>query len=99
MISEIVVPFQGSFSGSVGQGTSARRVGSTRTGQRMSTKPHNQDSGPLELWTVEETAAFLRVPVATLHKWRYLGKGPRGHRVGKYVRFDAAEVRRWVLSS
>jgi excisionase family DNA binding protein len=64
----------------------------------MSTKPQIQDSGPLELWTVEETAAFLRVPVATLHKWRHLGKGPRGHRVGKYVRFDAAEVRRWVLS-
>jgi hypothetical protein len=65
----------------------------------MSTRPRIQADGPSELWTAEETAAFLRVPVATLHKWRYLGKGPRGHRIGKHLRFEPAEVRRWVQSS
>jgi hypothetical protein len=65
----------------------------------MSTRLQIEDNGPMELWTVEETAAYLRVPVATLHKWRYLGKGPRGHRIGKYLRFEPAEVRRWVQSS
>ena len=33
---------------------------------------------PIEcLWTVEETAGFLRVPKATLYQWRYLGIGPK----------------------
>lgn len=38
---------------------------------------------PIEcLWTVEETARYLRVPKATLYQWRYLGIGPKAGRVG-----------------
>ena len=29
------------------------------------------------LWTAEETAAFLRIPKATLYQWHYLGVGPK----------------------
>jgi hypothetical protein len=51
---------------------------------------------PIEcLWTVEETARFLRVPKATLYQWRYLGIGPKAGRVGRHLRYDPAEVIAW----
>lgn len=48
------------------------------------------------LWTVEDVAAYLRVPVTTLYQWRYRRVGPRASRVGRYLRYDPAEVRAWV---
>lgn len=52
---------------------------------------------PVErLWTVEEVADYLRVPVATLYQWRYRRIGPRASRVGRHLRYDPAEVRAWV---
>ena len=39
------------------------------------------------LWTVEETAQYLRVPPATLYQWRYLGIGPKAGRVGRFLRY------------
>ena len=40
------------------------------------------------LWGVREVAEFLGVPVATLYQWRHQGYGPRGRRVGRYLRYD-----------
>ena len=48
------------------------------------------------LWSVEETAFYLGVPKATLYRWRCLGVGPAAARVGKYLRYDPAEVAAWV---
>lgn len=48
------------------------------------------------LWTVEEVADYLRVPVTTLYQWRYRRVGPRASRVGRYLRYDPAAVRAWV---
>ena len=42
-------------------------------------------------------AAFLSVPVKTLRDWRYTGVGPSGFRVGRHVRYEPAEVRRWLV--
>lgn len=50
------------------------------------------------LWTVEELAEFLQVPAKTIYSWRYRGEGPLGIRVGKHVRFEEAEVTRWLES-
>lgn len=50
------------------------------------------------LWGVQEVAEYLGVPVATLYQWRYRGYGPRGRRVGRYVRYDAEDVRDWFAS-
>jgi predicted DNA-binding transcriptional regulator AlpA len=47
------------------------------------------------LWTAEETAAFLQVPKATLYQWHYLGIGPTHGKVGRHLRYDLDEVRRW----
>ncbi|APC33308.1 DNA-binding protein [Nocardiopsis dassonvillei] len=50
------------------------------------------------LWSVEDTAAYLRVPPKTLYEWRYKGDGPPSHRIGRYVRYIPTEVRTWVRS-
>jgi predicted DNA-binding transcriptional regulator AlpA len=41
-------------------------------------------------------AEFLAVPVATLYAWRRRGIGPPAIPIGKYLRFDPAELRAWV---
>ena len=48
------------------------------------------------LWTVEETSAWLRVPVATLYQWRTRHLGPRAYRVGRHLRYDPVDVRAWL---
>lgn len=50
------------------------------------------------LWTVEDVAEFLGVPVRTLYDWRGRGYGPTGKKVGRYLRYDPAEVERWFDS-
>ncbi|MGF7239344.1 MAG: helix-turn-helix transcriptional regulator [Frankia sp.] len=53
---------------------------------------------PDQLWTVAELAAYLRVPTNTIYKWRHLGEGPKGFRIGRHVRFDPADVITWLES-
>jgi hypothetical protein len=48
------------------------------------------------LWNAHDVSAFLGVPVATLHQWRYLGPGPAAFKVGRHLRYDPDAVRRWV---
>ncbi|MBN9102319.1 MAG: helix-turn-helix domain-containing protein [Pseudonocardia sp.] len=47
------------------------------------------------LWTVQDVAEFLGVPVATLYDWRCKGYGPRAKKVGRYLRYEPAVVRQW----
>ena len=46
-------------------------------------------------WTPDDVAHFLGVPVRTVYQWRYLGTGPKGARVGKYVRYLPEDVLAW----
>jgi excisionase family DNA binding protein len=48
------------------------------------------------LLTLDETAGYLRTPVATLRYWRHLGKGPRSFRVGRRVMFRREDVEGWL---
>ncbi|GAB3705975.1 hypothetical protein GCM10027598_07780 [Amycolatopsis oliviviridis] len=50
------------------------------------------------LWTVDDVAAYLKVPVKTLYDWRTRDYGPKGKRVGKYLRYKAEEVIAWFES-
>ncbi len=47
------------------------------------------------LWTVQDVAEYLGVPVGTLYDWRCKGYGPKGKRVGRYLRYEEDVVRRW----
>lgn len=51
-----------------------------------------------ELLTLDETAAYLRLPVATLYRWRSQNPpyGPKGSKVGRHVRYRRADVERWL---
>jgi excisionase family DNA binding protein len=53
-------------------------------------------SAPPRLLTLDETATYLRTPVATLRYWRHLGCGPRGFRVGRRVMFRREDVEGWL---
>jgi DNA-binding transcriptional MerR regulator len=50
------------------------------------------------LWSVEDVAEFLGVPVETLYQWRKRKYGPPAARVGRYLRYDPADVRAWFRS-
>jgi excisionase family DNA binding protein len=49
-----------------------------------------------KLLSVHEVAELLGVPVPTVYRWRYEGTGPIGLKVGRHVRYDPADVRRWL---
>jgi hypothetical protein len=54
---------------------------------------------PVEpLWTIEDVAAYLRVPVQTLYQWRRKSIGPPAKKCGRHLRYDPVAVRSWVLS-
>ena len=37
----------------------------------------------------------LRVPLATLNQWAYLGKGPKFAKFGRHVRYRLSDVISW----
>jgi excisionase family DNA binding protein len=47
------------------------------------------------LWTPEDVADYLGVPVATLYVWRHRRTGPKARRVGRHLRYLPADVRAW----
>ncbi|MET8310061.1 helix-turn-helix domain-containing protein [Micromonospora sp. NPDC005173] len=49
-----------------------------------------------DLWSISDTAAFLRIPVGTLYQWRHRRTGPRAFKVGRHLRYDPATVRAWL---
>ena len=46
--------------------------------------------------TTSELAAHLGVPVQTIHDLRHSGRGPRGIRVGRELRFRLSEIQSWL---
>ncbi|WP_377681048.1 helix-turn-helix transcriptional regulator [Micrococcus luteus] len=50
---------------------------------------------PLTHLTPQDLAAREGVPVATVYNWRTSGYGPRGFRVGKYLRYRLEDVEAW----
>ena len=50
------------------------------------------------LWTVDDAALYLRVPVKTLYQWKWRGEGPPVRKMGRHLRYDPAEVQRWFAS-
>lgn len=49
------------------------------------------------LWTAADVAAYLGVPVKTVYAWRSRGRGPKGFRIGKHLRWRVATVFEWSL--
>ena len=51
-----------------------------------------------ELLTLEEVAALLKLPPATLRKWRAEGRRPQAFRLGKWLRYRRSEVESFVAA-
>ncbi len=51
------------------------------------------------LLTPEEAAAWLRVPVGTLTRWRSEGRGPVSVRLGKRVRYAVDDLDAYVRAA
>ena len=49
------------------------------------------------LWTLQDLADHLQIPVASLYRQRYFGEEPGslGFRCGRHVRFDPADIKDW----
>ena len=58
--------------------------------------PHHREDME-KLLSVEEVADYLGVPVNTLYQWRHKGTGPVAYRVGRFLRYDPAQVRDWLF--
>ena len=69
--------------------------------RRMSPRlPAERPRAPMDykqLWNIDEVANYLNVPKHTIYAWRQTGYGPKGFRVGKYLRWHAATVIQWTL--
>lgn len=57
---------------------------------------HQVSSNDAQMWTPLDVSEFLRVPVATLYRWRYFGHGPVAYRTGRHLRYLPSEVRAWL---
>ncbi|MDD7920154.1 helix-turn-helix domain-containing protein [Actinomycetospora callitridis] len=50
---------------------------------------------PERRWSAQDVADYLGIALSTVYQWRCTGYGPRGRRVGRYLRYDPDEVRAW----
>lgn len=48
------------------------------------------------LWTVDDVPTYLNIPRATIYQWRCKNYGPPARRIGRYLRYDRAEVIIWL---
>jgi predicted DNA-binding transcriptional regulator AlpA len=65
--------------------------------KQMKPKSTDRPASPAEeLWTAEQVARFLGVPVSTLYRWRCFGEGPPAYRVGRHLRYDPVELQLWL---
>lgn len=74
-----------------------------RAGERRTqlTAPAQEDPGMTameRLWSTQELANFLGLPVQTIYQWRKRKYGPPGRRMGRHIRYRQSEVERWIDS-
>lgn len=50
------------------------------------------------LMSIDELAAYLRIPVSTIYGWRRTGQGPAAVKVGRHLRYDRRDVSRWLVT-
>ena len=48
------------------------------------------------LMTVQDLAAYLGVPVATVYQWNSRSLGPKRFAVGRHVRYRLVDVDAWI---
>lgn len=51
-----------------------------------------------KLWSTQELADFLNLPIQTIYQWRKRNYGPPGRKMGRHIRYRRSEVERWIDS-
>ena len=51
-----------------------------------------------KLFNVRELSAYLSLPPSTIFTWTSMGRIPGVVRLGRALRFDRAEIDRWIES-
>lgn len=67
--------------------------------RRVASRPSDDMERTAEraaLLTADDVASVLGIPTATLANWRYQGLGPRYLRIGRHVRYEAADLKAWL---
>lgn len=59
-------------------------------------KPLPSADRPVEWLSPADLANELRIPRQTVYRWRMEGKGPRGHTIGRHVRFSRESIDAWL---
>lgn len=54
------------------------------------------ETSAYRLWTHEETARFLRIPVSTLYALNARRAGPKSIKIGRLRRYNPADVHAWI---
>jgi excisionase family DNA binding protein len=49
-----------------------------------------------QLFTAEQLAEHIGIPVSTVKYWRKVGRGPRITQLGKHYRYRESDVQAWV---
>jgi excisionase family DNA binding protein len=87
---------------SVGKPWSSARLGRSRPSTAALAhlvgmkSPTHSETGPGPVVTLSELASQLGVSLQTLYDLRSQGRGPRGFRVGRELRFRVSEVEAWL---
>lgn len=49
-----------------------------------------------KMLTPAELSELLSIPVQTLYRWSSRGDGPKPRRIGRHLRYDPADVKKWL---
>ncbi|MEU8958592.1 helix-turn-helix domain-containing protein [Streptomyces sp. NPDC048518] len=69
---------------------------STHTREQTDPRATLRAGLPDRYLTPDDIAEIFEVPKETVYQWRKKRTGPPGFRIGKYVRYDPADVRAYV---
>ena len=58
--------------------------------------PEPQHDIQQPLWTIQQTAEHLQMPVPTLYRWRQTDYGPPAVRIGKHLRYRPSDVEAFI---
>lgn len=81
-----------------------RRSNGSRTSQldgagTADSRSAGKTDSSVVLWTIDEVAEFLRVPVLTVRWLRQEGRFPAAIKVGRRLVWDQRDIEAWVESS
>lgn len=67
-----------------------------RTSRHRETGQMPAEAAMSTYMTTEELADYLKVPVNSIYQWRVRGAAPPAAKVGRHMRWNLADVDRWL---